>query len=114
MFSRRIIDIFMLWPLVMSKNTPDNSISRFAMEAAEGSEQQCLICSDMIDQIEAEYCNAHREAIAHLRDAYKVWEVGYAEITRHDFLSRIIRLHETGDGAREAADFLLQNPARWK
>ncbi len=98
----------------MSRNTPHNSVSRFTMEAADRSRRQCLICSNVVDQIEAEYCNAHLEAIIHLRDAYNVWKIAYADITLNDFLSRIVRLHQTGDGAREAADFLLQNPARWK
>jgi hypothetical protein len=60
-----------------------------------------------------DYCTAHAEVIKHLKEAYSGWQVAYCKISVNDFLSRILKRPETGEAAKQAAEFLVQNPGKW-
>ncbi len=59
-------------------------------------------------------CANHSEVYHKVKDAYSIWSAAYGSLTIEDFLKRLLALHETGDRAREMAQFLIRNPERWK
>ncbi len=59
-------------------------------------------------------CANHAEVYRRVKDAYSSWLAAYGDLTTGDFLKRLIALRETGDRAREMAQFLVRNPERWK
>ena len=59
-------------------------------------------------------CANHSEAHRKIKDAYLLWLAAYGNLTTEDFLKRLAALPETGDRAREIAQFLVHNPERWK
>jgi hypothetical protein len=76
------------------------------------SKLACPVCTESVEPSDA-YCSMHARALENLKDAYKVWSIGYGDISRSDFLKRLARLRETGEGAKDVARFLLENPSRW-
>jgi hypothetical protein len=60
------------------------------------------------------FCNNHLEAYAKVRDAYALWYAAYGSLTTESFLKRLLALPETGDHAKEVAQFLSRHPERWK
>jgi hypothetical protein len=60
------------------------------------------------------FCNNHLEAYAKVRDAYALWYAAYGSLTTESFLKRLLALPETGDQAKEMAQFLSRHPERWK
>lgn len=73
---------------------------------------RCLICS-FAPEPGTDYCAAHVEVIKHLKEAYSSWQVAYGKISVSNFLLRILKRPETGDVAKQAAGFLVQNPGKW-
>jgi hypothetical protein len=59
------------------------------------------------------FCANHSEAYRKVNDAYSLWCAAYERLTTDDFLKRLLALRETGDRAREMAQFLSRNPERW-
>ena len=59
-------------------------------------------------------CANHSEAYGKVKGAYSLWFAAYGNLTRDDFLKRLVVLPETGDRAREVVRFLIHNPERWK
>jgi hypothetical protein len=59
-------------------------------------------------------CANHAEVYHRVKDAYSLWFAAYGNLTTGDFLKRLIALPETGERAREMAEFLVRNPERWK
>ena len=59
-------------------------------------------------------CAIHAEAYRKVKDAYVLWFAAYSNLATGDFLKRLIALPETGERAREMAQFLVRNPERWK
>jgi hypothetical protein len=60
------------------------------------------------------FCGNHSEAYGKVKDAYSLWSAAYGSLTTEAFLERLVALPETGDRAREMAQFLSRNPERWK
>jgi len=60
------------------------------------------------------FCGKHSEAYRKVKDAYLLWYAAYGSLTTKAFLKRLLALPETGDRAREIAQFLSRNPERWK
>jgi len=60
------------------------------------------------------FCGNHSEAYRKVNDAYSLWCAAYGSLTTDAFLKRLLALPETGDRAREMAQFLSRNPERWK
>ena len=67
----------------------------------------------IVDTI-TELCARHAEVYRRVNDAYSFWSAAYGNLTTRDFLNRLIALPETGERAREMAEFLIRNPTRWK
>jgi hypothetical protein len=59
-------------------------------------------------------CANHWEVYVMVKDAYSRWFDAYGNLTTEDFLRRLIVLPETGERAKEMAQFLARNPERWK
>jgi hypothetical protein len=59
-------------------------------------------------------CANHSEVYGRIRDAYRLWFDAYGNLTTEDFLKRLFALPETGERAKEMAQFLTRNPERWK
>jgi hypothetical protein len=59
-------------------------------------------------------CANHSEVYRRVKDAYSLWFAAYGKLTTEGFLRRLVTLPETGDRAREIAQFLIRNPERWK
>jgi hypothetical protein len=59
-------------------------------------------------------CAHHSESYRKIKAAYSRWLSAYGSLTIEDFLKRLVALPETGDRAREIAQFLIRNPERWK
>jgi len=59
-------------------------------------------------------CANHSQVYRKIKDAYPFWSAAYGNLTTEGFLKRLIALPETGDRAREMAQFLARNPERWK
>ena len=60
------------------------------------------------------FCGNHSKAYGKVKDAYSLWCAAYGSLTTEAFLKRLLALPETGDLAREIAQFLSRNPERWK
>jgi hypothetical protein len=67
----------------------------------------------IVDVITA-LCANHSQVYHKIKDAYPFWSAAYGNLTTEGFLKRLIALPETGDRAREMAQFLVRNPERWK
>ncbi len=59
-------------------------------------------------------CANHSEVYRRVKEAYSIWFTAYGRLTLEVYLKRLIALPETGDRAREMAQFLIRNPERWK
>jgi len=59
-------------------------------------------------------CANHSEVCRRVKEAYSIWFNAYSNLTFEVFLKRLIALPETGDRAREMAQFLIRNTERWK
>jgi hypothetical protein len=59
-------------------------------------------------------CANHLQAYRTVKDAYSLWFAAYRNLTTEEFLKRLVALPETGERAREIAQFLFRNPERWK
>jgi hypothetical protein len=75
---------------------------------------QCAVCGMKIIEANADLCLNHSEAYRKVKDAFSLWFTAYGNLTTEDFLKRLVALRETGDRAREMAQFLIHNPERWK
>ena len=75
---------------------------------------QCAVCGMKIVDGILGLCANHSEVYHKIKDAYPVWSAAYGNLTTKGFLKRLLALHETGDRAREMAQFLIRNPERWK
>jgi hypothetical protein len=75
---------------------------------------QCAVCGMKIVDATASFCSNHLEAYAKVRDAYSLWYTAYGSLTTEAFLKRLLALPETGDRAKEVAQFLSRHPERWK
>ena len=75
---------------------------------------QCAVCGMKIVDATASFCGNHSDAYRRISDAYSVWFAAYGSLTTDAFLKRLLALPETGDRAREMAQFLSRNPERWK
>ena len=59
-------------------------------------------------------CANHLEDYRNVKEAYSLWFAAYGKLTTQAFLKRLVARPETGDRAREMAQFLIHNPERWK
>ncbi len=75
---------------------------------------QCAVCGMKIVDVIRGLCANHSQVYHKIRDAYSFWSAAYGNLTTEGFLKRLIALPETGDRAREMAQFLVRNPERWK
>ena len=75
---------------------------------------QCAVCGMKIVDDSTCFCGNHSEAYQRVIDAYSLWLAAYGSLTTEVFLKRLLILPETGDRAREIAQFLSRNPERWK
>jgi hypothetical protein len=75
---------------------------------------QCAVCGMKIIDANTGLCARHSEVCRKVKDTYSLWLAAYGNLTTRDFLKRLVALPETGDRAREMAQFLIRNPERWK
>ena len=75
---------------------------------------QCAICGMKIVDANICLCAHHSEAYRKVKDTYPLWVDAYGNLTTQDFLKRLVVLPETGERAKEIAQFLFRNPERWK
>jgi len=67
----------------------------------------CPICKSPV--IESQFCKRHHRAHLELQNAFHIWQVAYGnELTKKDFLERLLKLPETGQAAREVSSYLLE------
>ena len=74
----------------------------------------CAVCGMKIVDDNTALCANHFQAHRMVKDAYSIWFVAYGNLTIEDFLRRLVALPETGDHAKEIAQFLIHNPERWE
>jgi len=71
--------------------------------------ETCPICSSLIED-EGWLCEIHRKAFENLKSAYGTWYKAYrGKITIEDFCRRIVELKDTGQAAKEVADYVSRN-----
>ncbi len=75
---------------------------------------QCAVCGMKIVDATGNFCGNHSERYRRVKNAYSLWSAAYGSLTTEAFLKRLLELAETGDRAREIAQFLARNPGRWK
>ena len=75
--------------------------------------RKCLVCGGESANDSIDYCKSHAEIMERVRAAFQQWKAAYGDIEPDAFLSRILKLPETGDRVREMAGFLAGNPGRW-
>ena len=75
---------------------------------------ECAICGKKIVDTDVIFCTNHSKAYHIVEDAYALWSNAFDGMKNEDYLKRIVALPETGDRAREIAQFLIKNPGRWK
>lgn len=67
----------------------------------------CAICG-RTKVASSEFCENHQMAKLNLDKAYEAWRRAYGgELSTEDYFSRILKLSETGQAAREVAKYLL-------
>lgn len=74
----------------------------------------CAVCGLKIVDAANSLCATHLESYRNLNDSYSRWFMAYGEITRENFLRRLITRPETGSRVKETAEFLIKSPDRWK
>jgi len=74
----------------------------------------CAVCGMKIIDANTALCANHFQAYRKVKDAHSIWFVAYGNLTIEDFLRRLVALPETGDRAKEIAQFLIHNPERWE
>jgi hypothetical protein len=75
--------------------------------------RKCVVCGGVLANHSIDYCTSHTEVMQIIRAAFQQWLAAYGDIGPDAFLSRILKLPETGDRAREMAQFLVANPRSW-
>ncbi len=104
-----------MWTHVYSQTSPTLRFDGTdIMRTEEQDLDQCAVCGMKIVDAITSFCGNHSEAYRKVNDAYSLWYAAYGSLTTDAFLKRLLSLLETGDRAREMAQFLSRNPERWK
>jgi hypothetical protein len=104
-----------MWTHVYSQTSPTLGFDGTdIMRTEEQDLDQCAVCGMKIVDAITSFCGNHSEAYRKINDAYSFWYAAYGRLTTDAFLKRILALPETGDRAREMAQFLSRNPEWWK
>jgi hypothetical protein len=74
----------------------------------------CPVCNEETELKGAEYCLAHQRALENLMQAFEKWDVAYGNLTLPEYLQRVQKVPRIGPKAKEIAQFLFENPSRWK
>ena len=75
--------------------------------------RKCVVCGGVLANDSVDYCTSHTEGMQIIRAAFQQWLAAYGDIGPDAFLSSILKLPETGERAREMAQFFVANPRRW-
>ena len=75
---------------------------------------RCAVCGMKIVDATIGLCANHSEVYSKVKDAFSLWSAAYGSLTFEVFLKRLAALPETGDRAREMAQFLIRRPGRWR
>ena len=74
--------------------------------------RECLVCGVQTES-EDEYCAQHQAALQNMHDSFLNWSKAYGSLSVEEFLSKLLKLRETGGRVKDVATFLTSNPERW-
>ena len=61
---------------------------------------------------EGEHCVLHQAALQNMHDSFLSWSKAYGNLSIEEFLSKLVKLRETGSSVKDVATFLTSNPER--
>ena len=69
-------------------------------------ETRCILC--VRKAIQEKYCEYHYQALQSLRSHYKIWKIGYGDISWDDYLHKLQKIKYTGKWIKEVIEIELK------
>ena len=71
-----------------------------------------MVCAVQTES-EDEYCVQHQAALQNMHHSFLIWSKAYGSLSVEKFLSKLLKLRETGGSVKDVATFLRSNSERW-
>jgi DNA topoisomerase I len=70
------------------------------------SKPKCILC--VRKALQESYCEYHYQALQSLRSHYKIWKIGYGDISWDDYVHKLQKMKYTGKWIKEVIEIELK------